>query len=153
MAMTSHVVVLLASVLPSELARLVVQQGAAVQLQAAVRGTLVRVRRRPRGGDRFGLVDLSAGGGERVGAYDYSGAALGADLEAWMGGWRPGPYAIELSVRHADGVSSVLEAEAVVVPRGVRWTESLLDSWAMYQRAFAPVYGPPCAHRVAVEAL
>ena len=87
--------------------------------------------------------------------YAYDGEALGADLEAWSGRWGPGRYEIQARVWHPDGVSSMLDGEALVVRskgvRGVRWAESLPDSWAVYERAFAPVHGRPCAHRVLVE--
>ena len=63
---------------------------------------------------------------------------------------------IELCVRHRDGVSSALGGEVVVVrskgERGVRWTESLSDSWALYKRAFV-CHGRACTHRVVVERL
>ena len=147
---------LLGRVLPDDLARLVVrhslEDGAATRVQAAARGLLVRSPRPPPDGCGFACVDEPC---ERVGMYAYEGEALGADLEAWAAGrWGAGRYEIQVRLWHADGVSSMLDGEAMVVRskgvRGVRWIEPLPDS-SVYERAFAPVHGRPCAHRVLVE--
>ena len=52
--------------------------------------------------------------------YAHDGDALITDLEAWMGQWGSGRYEIQVRVRHPDGVSSLLEGEALVV-RPITW--------------------------------
>lgn len=120
------------------------------------RGPVVRSPRRPADGGGFQGDALDAE--ERTGVYrpTGSGACAGwsAELDAWARSWRAGRYAVEVRVRHSDGVRSTLDGGLAVTPRGgVRWMESLPDSWGMYDRAFTPVHGRGFCTLLIIEAL
>ena len=75
----------LASRLPRELAEYIVSLRSCVQIQARVRGMLVRSVGEPRVGNGFA----------RVGPWEYrfDGGDFGSSLESWSGSaWRPGVY-------------------------------------------------------------
>lgn len=148
-------VTLLARRLPAELAEYIVHLAAATRVQAAARAMLARHRLAPPSAHGFARCGTDTHGHWVYHATVPTSPSLCDALAAWAPAWRPGAYALELTVTHAEGVTTSFGVERVAVaPASTRWAPGdLAETLRFYLAAVTRFHGPVIDATVSLAAL